>query len=206
MLKNNLLSCSACFEANVSHCSDIIIKAGFDPGTNLYWLVRKPHLSKVYQKLATTDESGNLTILKSDLPNGYLTTESIIKIELRSGVNYLQPVLFFFGGTQYACILATLLDIKTQTGDNSPVNVIQFTESLIFDPSENDVSKLFIQYAGSVSASYTNSQFQGKTILLLATELQILKDSDFTLSGTTVSFTNGDTFKPGNWYTFILKS
>lgn len=69
-----------------------------------------------------------------------------------------------------------------------------------------DITKFFATIASSAT-SFTNATFSGKSILLTASEGLVLRDTDFELSGTTVSKTNsGDEFVAGTWYLFLLKA
>jgi hypothetical protein len=68
------------------------------------------------------------------------------------------------------------------------------------------VVKVHVEYTGLSSPSYANSLFDGKFILMVAREGMIIDDSIMSLAADTISYTNGDTFEPETWYTFILKS
>lgn len=66
--------------------------------------------------------------------------------------------------------------------------------------------KIHIEYAGAESATYSNAQFIGQTLLTAVREGLTLNDATISLTGDTITFLNGDKFQPGTWYTFILKS
>lgn len=68
------------------------------------------------------------------------------------------------------------------------------------------ITKLYATMSVS-SASYTNAVLNGKSILMVASEGLVLRDTDFDLVGDTVSKTNsGDEFVSGTWYLFLLKT
>lgn len=85
----------------------------------------KPSSSNIYQRLATTDADGTLTILKSDLPAGFLVKGNNYNIQLRNGSDYLQKATLTFGGKAYTCIIASLVNIDRAEDDDSKVNVIK---------------------------------------------------------------------------------
>lgn len=125
------MSCeNACYEAFVSSCNDIIIRAAFTPNYPMYWLVQRACSNNLKQKLTQTNADGDLIISEDDLPDGFLCAGRQIKIEVRDGSNYLQPILFEFGGNTFQCILAKLTSITKDDTDDSDVNVIQFTEAV----------------------------------------------------------------------------
>ncbi len=70
----------------------------------------------------------------------------------------------------------------------------------------SSITKVYVQYAGASSASYSNPAFDGKSILMVAREGAILNDSILSIAADTISYLNGETFEPGIWYTFILKA
>lgn len=70
----------------------------------------------------------------------------------------------------------------------------------------SSITKVYIQYAGVSSSSYSNPAFDGKSILMVAREGNILNDSILSIAADTISYLNGETFEPGIWYTFILKA
>ena len=68
-----------------------------------------------------------------------------------------------------------------------------------------DVTKFFVTMS-TTAPSYTNALFSGKSILMTANEGVVLRDTDISLTGSTVSKTNvGDEFVAGTWYLFLLK-
>jgi hypothetical protein len=126
------MSCeNGCYEAVISGCNDIIIRAGFTPNYPLYWIVKKSNSNNIYQKLTQTNTEGELVIDIDNLPSGYLTSKSFLKIKVRDGSNYLQPILFQFGGTNYSGIMAELVNVKRPDSDSSDINVIQFTTATL---------------------------------------------------------------------------
>jgi len=68
-----------------------------------------------------------------------------------------------------------------------------------------NITKFFATIATSAS-SFTNATFNGKSLLLTASEGLVLRDTDVDLVDDTVSKTNsGDEFVAGTWYLFLLK-
>jgi hypothetical protein len=65
------------------------------------------------------------------------------------------------------------------------------------------VIKVFALMNSTVT-DYTNPNFSDGTLLLAASEGFIIKDTFLSLSGSTVSFTNGDQFEDTKWYVFLI--
>jgi hypothetical protein len=119
---------NACYESIIESCEDITVKAGFSANTNYYWILSKSSSSNIYQRLVTSNGSGDIIILKSDLPPGFLVKGNSYLLKIRLGSNYLQPVLFTFGSKTYGCVLISLVDIVRAEDDDSEVNVIKYLE------------------------------------------------------------------------------
>lgn len=68
-----------------------------------------------------------------------------------------------------------------------------------------DITKYFVTMSVTAT-SFTNATFSGKSILLTASEGMVLRDTDISLAGSTITKTNsGDEFVAGTWYLFLLK-
>lgn len=126
------MSCNkSCFEAEIVSCSGILIRAAFPPNYGLYWVVSKVGSARKYQRLATTNNDGDLLIPSTDLPAGFLTTGKALLIVIKNGADYQQPVTLVFGAVNYSCAIAKLVSIDKAPGDGSETNVIQFTEAIV---------------------------------------------------------------------------
>jgi hypothetical protein len=148
------MSCeNGCYEAVISGCNDIVIRAGFTPNYPMYWIVKKSNSNNIYQKLTQTTVDGDLIINMDDLPLGYLTANSFLNIQVRNGNNYLQPVLFQFGIDTYQCVVAKLINVISPN-DNSSFNIIQYSNSMAINES------LFF----SVNADFTIDLKAGETL------------------------------------------
>lgn len=89
----------------------------------------------------------------------------------------------------------------TYINTNTAINPYVFCYAV----AAGDITKFYVTMSAT-AASYTNATFSGKTILMTATEGMVLRDTDISLSGSTVSKTNaGDEFVAGTWYLFLLK-
>lgn len=117
------MSCDQkCFHAIVSECRDIII-TGFPPNYPLYFTVQKSGKLSIHSRQTSSDNTGQLTIQKANLPTGYLVRGDRLLIDVRSTENFNQRLFFTFGEKQYECIQAELVNFET--GDDTyPVNVI----------------------------------------------------------------------------------
>ncbi len=126
------MSCPLYYKANVSQCDDFKIIAALPPSFPLYYIIRKTGSSQTYQKLTNTDVNGVLEIFKADLPAGFLIPGRIFEIELRTGAEYLQQIVFVFGTKQYKTIIAEIVSIEKSLIDISPVDTIQEVTSASF--------------------------------------------------------------------------
>ncbi len=139
------MSCEkACYEAIIESCNNIVVRAGFPASFPLYWVVSKTNSNNLYQRLTTTNIDGDLVIPKADLPSGFLLQNNFYKILVKNGNDYLQPVTFVFGTSQYNCIISQLVKINRTNDDLSEVNVIEFKEpALAGSPASSDNSICF---------------------------------------------------------------
>jgi len=152
------MDCSnGCYEAIIESCNNIIVRAVFPPNFPLYWVLSKEGRQNIYQRLVSTDGNGDLTILKADLPAGFLITGNHYKIRVKNGADYLQPVTFVFGGKQYTCITTELMNIGRDETDTSEVNVIQFEEAILPDSFNGGVNAIVYPFVDEVSFTYIHN-------------------------------------------------
>jgi len=152
------MSCeSACFESTIESCNDIIIRANFPAAFPLYWLINKAGQPNIKQRLTTTNGDGDLTIPKADLPIGFLLPGNDYQIQVKNGADYLQPVTFLFGATQYSCIMANLANFDRELDDESEINVIQFTEALVPDVVPDGAVNLVVPFVNQTSVTVNHN-------------------------------------------------
>lgn len=114
--------CQACAEYSIKSCSSTIeLKAGLSPNTEYYWLITNPK-NKVYQRRATTDDTGKLTIDATVFPAGLLNPYAgMFELQIRDGSDYLTVVPMTLQGASFDCIKFSFQDID----DTNPFNIIQ---------------------------------------------------------------------------------
>jgi len=154
------MSCdTACFEATIESCNNIVVRAAFPPNYPLFWIISKASSSNQYQRVVTTNGQGDLLISKTLLPAGFLLKGNQYKIILKNGTDYLQPVTFMFGGKQYSCIIAGLVNFDRDNGDNSEVNVIEFKQAIIpgGSPGDTDIDAIVYPFVNQTSFTYTHN-------------------------------------------------
>ncbi len=189
------MSCKkGCYEAVLQSCSNIIVRAAFPTNYPIYWIIQKFGSNNIYQHLSLTNSNGELLINKSDLPDGYLVSNSYYKIQLRNGNDYLQPVTFVFGGQQFNCIQAKLVNITRNSSDNSEVNVIEFKQSLIAASMNGNANSIVYPFANQTTFTYTHNlgRIVSVTFYNLAGEIMTANVTDDTVNHNfiTVSFTS----------------
>lgn len=188
------MSCeNACYEAVIESCNNIVVRAGFPANFPLYWIIAKAWSNNKYQRLTTTNIDGDLLIPKADLPAGYLIKGNDYKIQVKSGNDYLQPVTFLFGGSQYNCINAELVSFDRDTNDNSEVNVIEFKESVIAGMSPASPNSIVYPFADETSFTYTHDlgRIVDVTVYNLAGELLYPTVTEDTVNHNYVTITFG---------------
>lgn len=122
-----------CFETAIISCSeDIILRAGLSGNTEYYWLLTDRH-GNLTQRKVTTNSSGDLVIDHNTLPVGLNRHSGNLTLSLRLGSDYLTAVILTFGVEEYSCVSLSLFNIDMNPDDNSPVNVIEFTGSVVPD-------------------------------------------------------------------------
>jgi len=156
--------------------------------------MQKATSSNIIQRVTTTNSEGDLLIPKADLPAGYLVKGNQYKIRVKNGTDYLQPVTFVFGGDQYTCIMAELLNINRDVSDDSEVNVIEFKQAIVpggstgFDPS------IVYPFVNQISFTYNHNlgRIVDVTIYNLAGEILIatIEDDLVNHNFITITFTS----------------
>lgn len=118
------MSCNqGCYEANIVACESAQIKAGLSPFKEYFVLITKAGNSRIYQRKLSTNSEGILTLTM--FPSWLFGSPgSFVNIEIRDGDEYLTKVQLTFSGQQYDCILAKIISIDKEDGDNTS-NLIQ---------------------------------------------------------------------------------
>lgn len=119
-----------------------------------------------------------------------------LKAESTSGViDYVQEFLTIYYNTEPPYI-----------NTNTVIDTYVFCYATGGGGGTGDITKFFATVA-TTSTSFSNAVFAGKEILLTASEGSVLRDTDISLTGSTVTKTNtGDEFVAGTWYLFLLKT
>lgn len=124
------MSCeTGCYESTIVSCSDIVLKTSLVAAAPFYWTIQKAGHSEIIQRLVNSSAQQEITILKADLPTGYLLQGLNYKIQIRDGINYLQVKTFTKAGVVYDCLQLKLIAVDKAIGDASPVNFVDITTS-----------------------------------------------------------------------------
>lgn len=174
------VSCSSCFEAVISSCEEIIVRAGLPANYDIYWLIKKAGSDNLYQKKTQTNEQGDLVIDKADLPDGFLIPGRIFNLELRDGDSYLTPVVLLFGETEYTCIMVSIENFVKEEADNSSSNIIQFQEWYVPGMNIGGGAGVYKTYLEEDVSEIELQALVGKTI------------TDILLDGVDRDFVNGE--------------
>lgn len=111
--------CPSCYQATVKACStSIVLKAGLTADTSYYWVI-KNKFGKLYQRQATTDVNGNLTIDLTVLPEGATNEFSgFFELTIKEGTNYLNSVNMTFGEKAYGYVMFDFAAIDDTNAHN----------------------------------------------------------------------------------------
>ncbi len=116
------MPCSTCFEITLQSCpATIELIGGLDPSTEYFWVIRTK-TGKVYQRKATTNGSGKLSIDTSMLPDGMLNPYAgSFQLEIREGGNYLNIVPLSLNDENYTCVLLSFAELEGDEGINTSI-------------------------------------------------------------------------------------
>lgn len=106
---------------------------------------------------------------------------------------------FELNGNAYSC--DSTFATATSGVSSSPVVIIKNENTAVINNA--GVNGIDVTMS-STGPSYSDYRFAGKTIVSVAREGMVLNNETLSLSGTTLSFNNGDQFVTGLWYHFIL--
>jgi hypothetical protein len=115
------MSCSSCFETRLQACpSSIVLIAGLTPSTEYFWCLTAMTHGKIYQRKATTDVDGKLTLDTSTLPDGLLNAHAgFFSLEIRNGADYLDVIPLTFGTGIFNCVMIEFVEVEGDTGINN---------------------------------------------------------------------------------------
>lgn len=166
-----------------------------------------PTLEVMYDYLAdlkdTLDSYINNDRLYNDYKRRYEYAASILQTIKNSGcagdTARLQPYLEEF------ILLTHNYVTPAYTNTGNIIEPYDFQCDASTSGSDGEITKLFVTIS-TTSTTYTNVSFAGKEILMVASEGLVLRSTDISLSGSTVTKVNeGDLFESGTWYLFLLK-
>lgn len=146
----------------------------------------------MFQRKVTTDGDGFFTIDATTLPAGlFAAYRAAFELQLRNGNDYIQPVTFIFGDTQYSCVFLKFINVDYVDGDGSELNVIEFKTPFV--PDDNSTpsgSPIIVSFVNQTTVVYQHNL--GRFVSVHAFELngnEIDADVDNTDTNTvTVSF------------------
>jgi hypothetical protein len=124
------MSCSTCFETRLQACpSSIVLTAGLAASTEYFWCLTSMTHGKIYQRKATTDIDGKLTLDTSTLPDGLLNAHSgFFSLEIRNGADYLEVIDLTFGTETFSCIMIEFVEVEGDAGINNQIYSLQEAE------------------------------------------------------------------------------
>lgn len=188
------MDCKSYYEVELAKCPEqIIVKANFPAGYDLYWLL-KDSLGNLFQRKVTTNDQGYLIIDPETLPPGlFAPYRAAFQLKIRNGNDYQQPVTFIFGDTQYSCVSLKFIDVDYVEGDGSDLNVIEFKTPFVPDdnnPPPSGSSPIVVSFINQTTVVYQHNL--GRFVSVHAFELngnEIDAEVDNTDTNTvTVSF------------------
>lgn len=94
--------------------------------------------------------------------------------------------------------------VPTYVNTNTAILPYTFCYSVSGGGTTDNLTKLHVVLSSN-SSTYSSPEFTNSLILMMIKEGLVQKDTDFSLSSDTVSYTNGDTFEAGKWITWLLR-
>lgn len=117
----------SCYEATVSSCDDIILKAGLTANTSYYVIIKKPGSTVIHQRQLTSDDDGNITIPMDSFEAGFFNEYAgTFRLEVRAAADYPTVLELTFNEVEYTCVMFTMAKFTEGEEDaETPLNVIQ---------------------------------------------------------------------------------
>ncbi len=108
---------AACYESAINCCADILLHVGLTASTEYYVIISRSRTNE-YQLKYTSDSTGDILILKSDLPAGFFS-QGILSIKIKSVTTY-EEVIMAINDLEYTCIIVNLIKINS-TSNQFPI-------------------------------------------------------------------------------------
>jgi hypothetical protein len=116
----------------------IIIRAGFLPATSYYWTLRSERTGHTYQRLVTSNGSGEIVILESDLPPGLINQHSgLFEIRIKEGANYLNTIRMLLLGEEHESVFIKCEPFSDPVPLNNTISTDAITSYYYIDNPNN---------------------------------------------------------------------
>lgn len=127
------MNCITPLVISVACCSEqIILKAGLQPLTQYYWVLKQQRNNYIYQKQVMTNETGDLIINVSDLPNGLIHQYAgLFELKIKEGGNYLNTVNMYLNDEERQSVFLKCVFVE----DPVELNYTISTETIINNPN-----------------------------------------------------------------------
>jgi len=115
------MSCEIIKKFTVPACADsITIDAGLQPGKNVFWQITHLRTKNLYQKQATVDDGGKLTIALSDLPSGLINQYAgTFELRIRNADDYRETIAQTYNDIMYESVFFECVQIFDAAEENS---------------------------------------------------------------------------------------
>jgi hypothetical protein len=149
------MACNKSLIVVVACCTpQIILRAGLLPNTNYYWTIKSERTNNLYQKLVTSNSSGDVIIDMDDLPDGLIHQYAgLFELKIKEGTNYLNTVKMLLLGVEEASIYFHCINVSNPVTLNSTIS----TEAILNNPN-NTTGSTYTQIVLPI-ASYDQTNF-----------------------------------------------
>jgi hypothetical protein len=155
------MACNKSLIVAVACCTpQIILRAGLLPNTNYYWSIKSERTNNLFQKLVTSNSSGDVIIDMDDLPDGLIHQYAgLFELKIKEGTNYLNTIKMLLLGIEEPSIYFHCINVSNPVPLNSTIS----TEAILNNPN-NTSTAVYTQIVLPI-ASYGQTNFTIPQIL-----------------------------------------
>jgi hypothetical protein len=155
------MACNKSLIVAVACCGpQIILRAGLLANTAYYWTIKSERTNNLYQKLVTSNSSGDVIIDMVDLPDGLIHQYAgLFELKIKEGTNYLNTIKMLLLGREETSIYFHCIRIDNPVPLNSTIS----TEAILSNPN-NTTGNTYTQIVLPIT-SYGQTNFAIPQIL-----------------------------------------
>lgn len=128
--------CQKSLVTSIACCgTQLILKAGLANNTSYFWVITCKRTGIIYQRQVTTNNSGDLIIDLTALPDGLIHKYAgLFELRIKEGPNYLNTIKMLLLGEQHETIFFNCVEINNSV----PLNFTISTEAILSNPNNTN--------------------------------------------------------------------